>query len=67
MFAGHQHAARGGTDGIAGIMLGKAHPFGSQSIDVGGTDLGLAEAAHVGVAQVVGKNEYDIRYTPLFC
>ena len=46
----------------------KPHPLGRQPVDVGRRDLAALRviALHVAVAEVVGKYEYDVWYTPQF-
>ena len=44
----------------AGVHLAEIEPFGSQSIDVGGSDLGLAVDPQVPRPQVVGHDEHDV-------
>jgi hypothetical protein len=41
-------------------MVRQAHSFASQAIQVGGANLGLAEAAQIRVAQVVRENEENV-------
>ena len=52
-------------------MLGKGHPLGSQLIDIRRLKLTLPLAAHIAIAQVVGKNENNIWFLDfirlLFC
>ena len=58
--AGHEHAARRGADGRAGIGIGESHAVGGQAIEIRRFDLLLAVAAEVAVAEVIGQDEDDI-------
>ena len=64
--AGHQHAAGQGADGGPRIELREPQPLGGHAVEVGRLNDLLAIAAQVPVAQVVGKDEYDVWYTPQF-
>jgi hypothetical protein len=41
--------------------LGEAHALGRHSVEVGGFDLLLAVTAEIAVAEIVGKDEDDVR------
>jgi hypothetical protein len=41
-------------------MVGKAHPLGGESVDMGRFDLGLSVTTQVTVAQIVSHDEDDI-------
>lgn len=60
--AGHQGAARGGANGLAGVVAGEADALGGEAVDVGGADVFLAVAAEFGIAEVVGDDENDVRF-----
>src|SRR3546814_6819530 len=59
--AGQQHATGRSTDGNAGIMLGKAHPFNSHTVQIWCIDLLLPVTTQLTVPQVIGINVDDIR------
>src|SRR5262245_16952871 len=61
VLAGHEGAAAGSADGAAGVKLRELHPRGGQLVDVRRLDLVLAIAAEVAIAQIVGKDEDDVR------
>ena len=60
VLSGHEHAPGRRTDCVAGVMLRQAHALGGQAIQVGGANLGLAEAAQIRVAEIVRENEDDV-------
>ncbi len=59
--AGDQPRAGGRADRGIGIGLHEPEPLLGQAIDVGGLVVGPAVAADVGVPQVVGQQEDDVR------
>src|SRR3546814_7215502 len=59
--AGQQHATGRSTDGNAGIMLGKAHPFNSHTVQIWCIDLLLPVTTQLTVPQVIGINVDDFR------
>ncbi|MEY3457922.1 MAG: hypothetical protein RL215_1079, partial [Planctomycetota bacterium] len=60
MFAGHEHAAGGGADGIAAVVLGKHLSLCGKSIEVGCADFLLSEAAKFAMTKVISEDENDI-------
>lgn len=57
---GHEHAARRGTNGVAGIMAGEPHALARQLIEIRRANLGLAVTPELSIAQIVGKDENDV-------
>src|SRR5262245_40342752 len=53
VFAGHQTAARRGTNRTAGVALREAHTLGGQAIEVRRLNLLLAVAADIAVALII--------------
>ena len=66
MFAGHQHATRRRAYRAAGIMLRELHALTGELVERGRVNDFLPERPDVAVAQIVGKDKYDIRYDA-FC
>jgi hypothetical protein len=58
---GNQRDPGGGADRGIGIGLREAHSLGGDAIDVGRREIATAIAGHVGIAEVVGENEQNIR------
>ena len=58
--SGEQRGARRGADRRAAVVLGAAHALGGEPIDVGRGQDGVAVAAQVAVAQVVGQEDDDV-------
>ncbi len=61
--AGEDAGPRRRADRAGGVGVGEPHPLPGQAVDVRRLVELAAVAAHVGPAQVVGKDEDDIRYT----
>jgi hypothetical protein len=61
MLARHQHAPRGGTNGVTAVVLRKPHAFGRQAIQVGRLDFLLTVAPQFGIAQIVRQDVNDVR------
>ncbi|MDB6065803.1 MAG: hypothetical protein JWR26_2011 [Pedosphaera sp.] len=59
VFAGQERGARGSGCGTASVEAGEAQAFRGECVDVGRPDLGLAVAAEVAVAEVIGEDEED--------
>ena len=60
VFPGDQDAARGGADGIAAVVAGKAHTLFCKAIKVRGADSLLSVAAEFGVAQVICQDKDNV-------
>ena len=58
--SGEQRGACRGADRSAAVVLGAAHALGGEPIDVGRGQDGVAVAAQVAVAQVVGQEQDDV-------
>jgi hypothetical protein len=58
---GHQRATRWCANRGAGVSLREAHPLCRQSIDVRRLNQPLSETAEIPVAQIIGKDENDVR------
>src|SRR5262249_37436248 len=65
VLAAQQGCPRRLTIGAAGVAAGEAHPLPGQAVNVWRLVVFAAVTGHVGVAEVVGKNEDDIRGTRL--
>ena len=61
VLASDEHAARRRADGVATVVAREAHSLRGQAVEVGGLDFFLPVAAQLRVAQVVGKDEDDVR------
>jgi hypothetical protein len=61
---GHQGDARGGAYGRIGIGLHEADPLGRDAVDVGRGEIAPTVAGQIGIAEIIGKNEQDIRQGP---
>ena len=61
VLAAHQRGPGGLAVRAAGVAVGEPHPLGGQAVDVRRLVVLAAEAADVGVAEVVGQDEDDIR------
>ena len=59
--AGDQRGARCRTDRGVGVGLQKPHALRRQSIDVRRADIGTPVTRHVGIAEIVGHDEDDVR------
>ena len=59
--AGDQRGARRRTDRGVGVRLQEAHALGRQAIDVRRADIGTPVARYVGVTEIVGHDEDDVR------
>src|SRR5580704_11061473 len=57
--AGDQRETRGGADGGIGIALKEAHP----SRDIGRGKVAASVTGDVGIAEVVGENKDDVRWS----
>ena len=58
--SGEQRGASRGADRRAAVVLGAAHALGREPVDVGRGQDGVAVAAQVAVAQVVGHDKDDV-------
>ena len=58
---GNQRDAGGGADRGIGIGLREAHTLGGDAIDVGRREIAAAVAGDIGIAEVVGENEQNVR------
>ena len=58
---GDQRRPRRRTDGRVGVGLGEFQPLEREPVDVRRRVVLLAVAAHVGIAEVVGEDEDDVR------
>ncbi len=63
--AGHQAAAGRRAYGRAGIGLRKAHPFRGDPVEVRCLHLPGAITAEIAVAEVVGQDQQDVRFSGL--
>lgn len=58
---GEQRGSAGRADFGGGVKLGEAHPLGSHAVEVRRADVRVAVATEVPVAEVVGKDDDDVR------
>jgi hypothetical protein len=58
--AGHQHAARRGADGRAGVVAGEPGTFGGELVEMRGADLLLSVTSKFAIAEVVGDDEDNV-------
>jgi hypothetical protein len=58
---GNQRDAGGGADCRIGIGLGEAHALGGDAIDIGRGEIAAAVAGNIGIAEIVGENEQNVR------
>ena len=58
---GNQRDAGGGADRGIGVGLRKAHALGGDAVDIGRREVAAAIAGDIGIAEVVGENEQNVR------
>ena len=56
VLASHERSTRRSTHGATGIGLGEAHTLTRHTVEVGGVDILLPVATHIGIAEVVAHN-----------
>src|SRR5215813_2631798 len=59
--SGHQPRAGGTTNGPAGMEIGEADAARGEAVEIRRPNVGVAVAAHVAVAEIVGENQQNVR------
>src|SRR5215472_9723588 len=58
---GNQRYARSRADRRIGISLCEAHTFGGNAVDIGGGEIPASIAGDIGITEVVGEDEQNVR------
>jgi hypothetical protein len=58
---GDQRDAGGGADCGIGIGLREAHSLGGDAVDIGRREIAAAIAGDIGIAEIIGENEKNVR------
>ncbi len=58
---GNQRHPGGGADRGIGVGLREAHSLGGDAIDIGRCEVAAAIAGNIGIAEIVGENEKNVR------
>ncbi len=58
---GNKRDAGGGADRGIGIGLREAHALGGDAVDIGRREIAAAIAGDIGIAEIVGENEQNVR------
>ena len=59
--AREQPRARGRADVARGMEIRESHALGGEAVNLGRLEVGIAEAAHAGMAHVVDHDDDDVR------